>query len=165
MTGVVEIRPGALVSLADGEAYIIVKLRTADMVLIEHRESFKRKSVALADLRPVASADDDSHDVPPEQVNDERWEAARDKATAVERVFELGGGEAVVKKVAEEFEVHPSTLYRWIDNFSRSGRVIDLYRKSRNDAGKTAAHYARVYGMKSVLCMCEETLFLAISVQ
>lgn len=136
MTGVVEVRPGAVVSLDDGETYIIVKLRTAEMVLVEHRETFKRKSVALADLRS-ASVADDFHDVPPEKVDYERWEAARDKAKAVEQVLQLGGGEAVVRRVAEEFEVHPSTLYRWIDNFSRSGRVIDLYRKPRNDAGKT----------------------------
>lgn len=137
MTGVVEVHKGALVALDDGDVYIVVKFRSAEMVLVEHRSTFKRKSVHLSELRAVQSKDDDSKDVPPEKITDDGWEAAREKADAVDRVFALGGGEAVVKQVATECEVHPSTLYRWIESFSVSRRVIDLYRKPRNDAGKT----------------------------
>ena len=137
MTGVVELHKGALVALDDGEAYIVVKFRSAEMVLVEHRSTFRRKSVHLSEIRPVQPKDDDSKDVPPEKVTDDGWEAAREKANAVDRVFALGGGEAIVKQVAAEYEVHPSTLYRWIESFSVSRRVMDLYRKPRNDVGKT----------------------------
>lgn len=137
MTGVVEVHTGAIVALDDGDVYVVVKFRSAEMVLVEHRTTFKRKSVHLSDLRAVQPKDDDSKDLPPERVTDDGWEAAREKANAVDRVFALGGGEAVVRQVASECEVHPSTLYRWIESFSVSRRVMDLYRKPRNDAGKT----------------------------
>lgn len=137
MTGVVEVHPGALVALDDGDVYIVVKFRSAEMVLIEHRTTFRRKSVHLSDIRQVQSKNDDSKDVPLEKVFEDGWEIAREKANAVERVFELGGGEVVVRQVAADCEVHPSTLYRWIESFVVSRRVIDLYRKPRNDVGKT----------------------------
>lgn len=136
MTGVVEVHTGALVALDDGDLYVVVKFRSAEMVLIEHRTTFRRKSVHLTDLRPVPTKDDDAKDVPLEKVSDSGWDAAREKANAVDRVYELGGGEAVVRKVAAEYEVHPSTLYRWMESFAVSRRVMDLYRKPRNDAGR-----------------------------
>ena len=84
MTGAVEVHTGAIVALDDGDVYVVVKFRSAEMVLVEHRTTFKRKSVHLSDLRAVQPKDDDSKDVPPEKVTDEGWDAAREKANAVE---------------------------------------------------------------------------------
>lgn len=137
MTGVVSLYPGALVGLADGETYLVVKFRSAETVLVEHRETFRRKVVPLEEIRPAKASQDDTHDVSPEQVTDSKWEAAKEKYLAVKRVEELGGGEANVKVVAAELEVHPATIYRWISDYKKAERVADLYRRTRSDVGKT----------------------------
>lgn len=137
MTGVVSLHPGALIALADEQTYVVVKFRSAETVLVEHRETFRRKVVQLEEIRPVDAGDDDTQDVAADEVTDDRWEAAREKYDAIKRVEELGGGEANVKKVAAECEVHPGTLYRWISDYKKANRIADLYRRTRSDVGKT----------------------------
>jgi len=137
MTGVVSLHPGALVALDDGGTYLVVKFRSAEAVLLEHRETFRRKVVPLEEIRAVSPVADDTQDVEPENVTDERWEAAKEKFDAIKRVEELGGGAANVRAVAADIEVHPATLYRWIKDYEKSRRITDLYRQQRSDIGKT----------------------------
>ena len=150
MTGVVDVHPGALVK-HDDEIHIVIKFRSAEMVVLEHRESGRRVVAALTELKSVASKDDDLREVVPEFVSKKIWDVATSKKGAVERVLALGGGEANVNLVAEELHVHPSTIYRWIAKFSVEQRVADLYRKKRNDVGKPRLSLRQEAMMRLVL--------------
>ena len=135
MTGVVSVFPGAQVALEDGEVFTVIKIRSAEFVLIESRQTFRRKSVPIASLRPVPVSTDDTFDVVEDAMTDYQWEDAQLKLDAVQQVAQLGGGQAAVNEIAAKVEVHPATLYRWIKSYSKSQRVADLNRKRRSDAG------------------------------
>jgi putative transposase len=139
MTGVVEIHIGALVCLAgeDEQQYVIVQARSASAVVLENRDTFRRKTAAITELRPVPKAKDDTNDVPPELIPDEYFKDALHKQRIVREVDELGGGLEAMRNVAAKHGIHYSTIYRWKSKLAPTGRAVELVRKKRSDVGKT----------------------------
>lgn len=77
---------------------------------------------------------------PPEltKIPQEAWRAAIDQLEALKPLLNMNPAErtlADVKLVADAQGKHPSTIYRWIDEYTRTKRVSVFLRKVRSDQG------------------------------
>lgn len=77
---------------------------------------------------------------PPElsRVPKEAWDVALEQLTAIQPLLDMSPAErtfAHVRAIAEAQGKHPSTIYRWIDEYTRTKRVSVFLRKGRSDQG------------------------------
>lgn len=134
MTGVVSVRPGATVALPGAGDFIVRRFVSATRVEVEHTSSTELRTVLLSDLEcsmpPLAE-----REIELAAVIEPKWEAAKEKFNLIKAVRDVGGGLAEIKKAATGAEIHWTTLYRWIRDYSRGQLLTNLYRKTRSDAG------------------------------
>jgi putative transposase len=73
-------------------------------------------------------------------VENKAWQIAVRRFKILKPLFELGHAErtfAKVNKIAFALGKHPSTIYRWIEDYERTERLSVFLRKERSDRGKS----------------------------
>ena len=73
-------------------------------------------------------------------VPEDQWQTAVRQFTVLKRLLESDGIErtwGAVEKVGKILQKHPATIYRWIESYNCSGRLLALLRKNRADRGKS----------------------------
>jgi putative transposase len=121
----------------------VVVVDYAGMDAIVAREVGKRKvqripvNEAVADLTPGdrAAWTPDLVSVP-----EEAWQTAVRRFEILKPLIEIGHTErtlAKVRKIAAALGKHPSTIYRWIQDYERAECLSVFLRKERSDRGKS----------------------------
>ena len=115
----------------------------AGMDAIVAREVGKRRlqripvNQAITDLTP---GDRDAWTPDLVSVPEEAWQTAVRRFKILGPLFEIGHTErtfAKVSKIAAALGKHPSTIYRWIEDYERAERLSVFLRKERSDRGKS----------------------------
>ena len=115
----------------------------AGMDAIVAREVGKRRlqripvNQAITDLTP---GDRDAWTPDLVSVPEEAWQTAVRRFNILKPLFEIGHTErtfAKVSKIAAALGKHPSTIYRWIEDYERAERLSVFLRKERSDRGKS----------------------------
>ena len=115
----------------------------AGMDAIVAREVGKRRlqripvNQAITDLTP---GDRDAWTPDLVSVPEEAWQTAVRRFKILRPLFEIGHTErtfAKVSKIAAALGKHPSTIYRWIEDYERAERLSVFLRKERSDRGKS----------------------------
>jgi putative transposase len=73
-------------------------------------------------------------------VPEEQWQAASKRFSILKPLLEMDRAKrtrAQVEKAAKVLKKHPSTIYRWINAYNRSGRVSVFLPTGRSDRGKS----------------------------
>jgi putative transposase len=73
-------------------------------------------------------------------VENKAWQIAVRRFKLLKPLLELNHAErtfAKVNKIAFALGKHPSTIYRWIEDYERTGRLSVFLRKERSDRGKS----------------------------
>jgi hypothetical protein len=92
---------------------------------------------AVTDLTP---GDRDAWTPDLVSVPEEAWQTAVRRFKILKPLFEIGHTErtfAQVSKIAAALGKHPSTIYRWIEDYERAERLLVFLRKERSDRGKS----------------------------
>jgi putative transposase len=121
--------------------FMVVDYASMDAIIAQEigKRSFRRIPIkeAAADLSPGnrrAWAPDLV------SVSKEAWQTAVKRFKALKPLLELDGGGRTLAKVsaaATALAKHPSTLYRWMDEYERTERLSVFLRKERSDRGKS----------------------------
>ena len=115
----------------------------AGMDAIVAREVGKRRlqripvNQAITDLTP---GDRDAWTPDLVSVPEEAWQTAVRRFNILKPLFEIGHTGrtfAKVSKIAAALGKHPSTIYRWIEDYERAERLSVFLRKERSDRGKS----------------------------
>lgn len=124
-----------------GRRFVIVDYAGMDAILA--REVGKRRlhrvplNEALTDLAP---GEPNAWTPDLVSVRENAWQTAVKRFKILKPLFERGRTErtfAEVNEIARRLGKHPSTIYRWIDDYERSGRLSVFLRKERSDRGKS----------------------------
>lgn len=118
---------------------LIVDCQDMDTVIVQEpgKMRVQRAPVAelLPDVRIVAEAF-----IPPDliKISEKAWQHALGQLKALEPLLAMDPAKrtlADVKAVADAQGKHPATIYRWLDEYSRTKRVSAFLRKARSDQG------------------------------
>ncbi|MGH8075715.1 MAG: Mu transposase C-terminal domain-containing protein [Lysobacter sp.] len=104
-------------------------------VLARDAETGHVSQVAIAELEPIVSGATNAS-LELERVPEEDWQAAQRRLDIIRPL--LGKRDRTRTEVSEranEFELHPNTLYGWLAMYEGSGRLTSLMPKTRRDKG------------------------------
>ncbi len=130
--------PGVLVTL-DGEEFVILDLLDSRHVLVESTSTLKKDKV---DASKLVLADLDGADPNRDllSIDDAQWKKALEIFKIIEPLVTVGKKNRTrkrVEEIASASNIHPSTIYRWLSKYEKTGLISSLVRKSRNDSGRT----------------------------
>src|ERR1039457_3311 len=121
--------------------FMVVDYASMDTIIAQElgKRSFRRIPIkeAVADLSPG-----DRRAWAPDlvSVSTEAWQTAVKRFKALKPLLELDGSGrtlAKVSAVATALGKHPSTIYRWIEEYECTQRLSVFLRKERSDRGKS----------------------------
>jgi putative transposase len=120
--------------------YVIVDYVGLDVIIAREPGQRKLERIPVHEVEPAHTAS--TGWTPPDLVSvpEEQWREAVQKFKVLKPLLEMEGAErthADVKKTAEALGRHPVTVYRWIQNYKRTGRLSVFLRKQRSDRGKS----------------------------
>jgi putative transposase len=121
--------------------FVVVDYAGMDAVVA--REVGKRKLQRIPVNETVGDLTPGDRDVwTPDLVSvpEEAWQTAVRRFKILKPLFEIGHTErtfAKVSKIAAALGKHPSTIYRWIEDYERAERLSVFLRKERSDRGKS----------------------------
>lgn len=130
------ILPGAIVHYKNSPATVIDIINSRQLV-IDTNEG-KREAVKVSDL-VLHQSEDDPLPVDLAKIGEAAWQEAIQSFELIRPLIEMGKGgrsRADVDAVARKAGKHCATIYRWLEDYERTGLVSSLLRKKRNDSGK-----------------------------
>lgn len=119
--------------------HVVVKVLDADTVLLRNLHSGGVLPVAISELdirRDDGYLIDKAVDLT--QVGGASWQVAQDRFKAIEPLLAYGKGgwtEERVQTRAKIAGVHAGTVYRWLDAYTRTGKLSALLPRTRRDKG------------------------------
>lgn len=139
MSDMILLHPGAIVSF-ENQSYKIDRILDFENILAEDVETGKLRQLQVNDLKPVNH--NSAKELRPQELSlipiedwkeAERWlEIIRPAVDTNRRTIEL------VKRIADEAGVHPSTVYRKIERYEQTGLTTSLIpSKSSGGRGKS----------------------------
>lgn len=137
MTGIVDVTPGAIVSVDESGTYVVASFESPTQIRIKEVTTGAERVVALAELRSksaqVSSARPDLA-----SLSEKQFQEAQKKFLAIKPLIDLDKcGVDAIQAAATSAGVSPASIYRWLKEF-REGRVMSsIVRKSRSDVGKS----------------------------
>lgn len=135
--GEIKLIPGYTV-LYQGKQFVILDIAGLDAVIAKEAASGKTERIPVNQLAPDLMAGKKVVRQDLLAVKDEDWLEARKRFDTIRPLLMLSGGQRtkeMVKRVADENEVNPATIYRWISAYEKTELVSSLLRSSRKDAG------------------------------
>lgn len=130
--------PGKMVRWKD-RRFLVVDCQDMQTVLVQEPGRRKLTRIPVSELSPDVRPDGEAFK-PPSLISlpAEAWRAALDQLASIRPLLDMDPKVrtlADVKKVADALGKHPSTIYRWIEEYGRTGRVSVFLRKPRSDQG------------------------------
>ncbi len=137
MTGIVDVTPGAIVSIDELGTYVVSSFESPNQIRIREMSTGAERLVELTELRSKSSSFRASR---PDlaSLSEKQFQEAQTKYLIIKPLIDLDKcGVDAIQVAAASAEVSPATIYRWIKEF-REGRVMSsIVRKPRSDAGKS----------------------------
>lgn len=127
--------PGVRVRDEQG-AYTVLDLINLNEVLVRSEDG--EKSVKKIDEVSLDISEPDVDQIDITTIDRDLWDEACEVALALGPLVDAGKyrrKKEDVIAVAEKLHVHPSSVYRWLDIYERTGQVSSLLRKKRSDRG------------------------------
>lgn len=129
--------PGSTIRWHDRH-YVIVDYVGLDAIIAHEPDKRKLERIPVNEAEPTHStgaawAAPDLVSIPEDQ-----WQEAVKKFEALKPLLEMENVQRAltdVRKTARLLGKHPVTVYRWIENYKRTGRLSVLLRKERSDRG------------------------------
>lgn len=112
-----------------GQLYQVKSLLDMRRLLIERPED---DSIMVADVADVSPVYDNGRKTPSlESATEEQWETANSRFALLKPILENRSDGELVKRIAKENELSPSTLYRWLERYDVTGLVASLMERNR----------------------------------
>ena len=117
--------------------YIVLQIVNLDYVLAEHFDDQVVHRLRISELslkpndniRPQSAID---------AIEDKDWQLAQQRLEIIQPLVNKAGRTAHdVKEVADKYELHINTLYKWLRLYEGDGLLSVLMPKKRSDSGKT----------------------------
>lgn len=119
----------------EGRECFFVEVSDLNVVVVKDRESGDIAEVSLSKVEPFRVILDDSPAL--DAVSKEKKELAMQRYEAIKPLIGMFmRTRKVVTARANELEIHPSTLYTWLNWYDKSRKLMSLASKERNDKGK-----------------------------
>ncbi|WP_045689380.1 helix-turn-helix domain-containing protein [Hymenobacter sp. AT01-02] len=114
----------------EGRQYHVKALLDMRRLLLERMEDDHIVVAAVDDVLPVYANDAKTPSF--ELATDEQWATANNRFALLKPILDKRTDGALIKQVAREHKVSPSTLYRWLERYEATGLVASLMDKPRN---------------------------------
>lgn len=138
------IKEGAQV-LFDGKPCIVVKVRSLQEAYVRTRDG-DIAPAKISEFRPYLETDEKKKKAPKQdliQVSDANWDVARKRLELIQPMLQGRLSRSTVERIADQGEVHVSTLYRWRENYRVTGKITSLLpTKPRGGKGKSRLNAA-----------------------
>lgn len=112
--------PGSLVKF-HGEPYVITKILDTSFVLIENHDG-KSEQVPIEKLQSLT--DNTGKEV--STIRPEDWEEAKRRFQIIKQVLESEDSREAIEKLAQQYQVGVSTIYRWLSIYKKAKLVSSL---------------------------------------
>jgi putative transposase len=123
------LQPGAYVSIGE-QRFRITQIIDLETVLIEDVETGQARPVKIRELRPEGTNPQTpvkTHSVEFVEITDRDWQQAHERFEIIRPLLDDPDcTRAKVQAQAESVGRHPATLYRWLEQYRRGGRVSML---------------------------------------
>ena len=129
--------PGSAIRWCE-RRYVVVDYVGLDAIIAREPGQRRLERIPVNEAKPAHAAS--TGWTPPDLVSvpEEQWREAVQKFELLKPLLEMEEAErtlADVKKTADALGRHPVTVYRWIQNYKRTGRLSVFLRKQRSDRG------------------------------
>ncbi|MEW8050077.1 MAG: Mu transposase C-terminal domain-containing protein [Candidatus Thiodiazotropha sp.] len=122
----------------DGQEFVVLDLLDSRHALVESTSTFEKDKVDASKLI-LADLDGANSNRDLLNINDSQWVKALEIFKIIESLVYTGKKNRTrkqVEKVASASNTHPSTVYRWLSKYEKTGLISSLVRSGRNDKGK-----------------------------
>lgn len=107
-----------------GHIYYVKALLDTRRLLLERPEDNHIVVAVVADVAPVYNNDAPTPNI--ELATDGQWATANERFSLLKPILENRSDGALVKRIARENKLNPSTLYRWLERYDATGLVASL---------------------------------------
>ncbi len=131
----IDLSIGAIISSLN-KKYIITNFLDMNNILAKDLDSGQIKRLRLSE---ITYNDDDNIKKPLNTITipDKDWNEAIRKFEIIQPLLKNSKrNKNLVKERADEFNLYPSTLYRWISDYESTGLISSLVRSKRSDKGQ-----------------------------
>ena len=130
------LRAGSEVALK-GRHFKILRYVDLSTVLAQDIDSGAHELLKAADILAVLAAEGDDALVSGgfEGLSEEEWQVASRRLAELEPLMQPGATREQAESTARQFDVHVATIYRWINEYKRTGNVASLA-PSKPDGGR-----------------------------
>jgi putative transposase len=137
MAAMLKFLPGSTIRWRDRQ-YLIVDYVGLDAVLAREPGKVKLERIPVSEAQPNHAPR--AAWIAPDlvSVSENEWREAVKRFQALKPLLSMEGAQrtlADVEKTARILGRHPVTVYRWIENYKRTGRLSVFLRKQRSDRG------------------------------
>ncbi len=136
-----KIEPNAKVEYRDN-VYTISHVLGLERVLLRDEFTGKKLRATISELQPISEDSEVianlSATAPLDGFSEKQWAQAEKKLAVIEPLLDPSNFRTFddVSKIADDNDVAPSTVYRWISLYEATGRLSSLIHSGRNDKGK-----------------------------
>lgn len=137
MSRTLKLIPGTLIKWRDRQ-FSITDLASLDAVIAQEVGKNTSEKIPVAEIRPAGDAPDAKRIPELKLVEERAWKAATKRFEAIRHLVEQDRSQrslADIQATAAKLGKHTATIYRWLDEYARSGRISALLRKERSDRG------------------------------
>lgn len=108
---------------------IITKMNSVDSVTVEEISTGILHTVHVSNLAPIFKRKEKLDDI--NTLSDDKWLLAQKRFDIIKPILENPGDLDLVKKVSENNNISPSTLYRWIKLYKEYGTISAILGKPK----------------------------------
>lgn len=137
MSRTLKLISGTLIKWRDRQ-FVITDLASLDAVIAQEVGKNTSEKIPVAEILPAGAAPD-ARQIPELKLVEKRaWKAATKRFEAIRHLVEQDRSQrslADIQATAAKLGKHTATIYRWLEEYARSGRISALLRKERSDRG------------------------------
>lgn len=119
-----------------GCSYRVKALLDTRRLLLERAEDDHIVVVDVKDVAPVYANNAQTPSI--ELATDEQWAMANKRFALLKPILENRSDGALVKRIARENKLNPSTLYRWLERYDATGLLASLMERPRTGGRGTS---------------------------
>lgn len=129
----IRVGPGAIVAVG-GHQYCVKRFDSSDSVIARDVNTAEERVVTLAEITASSLKADRRIDMA--AIDPDQWEVAYGRYKIIEPILKQRSKKTLaIQAAVEKYGVSRASIYRWLDDYSKTGSIKSLLRKKRVDAG------------------------------